>query len=126
MKNELLRASKSCQVTTNVDPAAFLHQLLANEAPLAERRRNPRYAKAMVVDVLPADEQGAPCGASIAAITRDFSIDGLSLLVHQTTKAPKLIVNCALDGDSIRLVLRVVRTRQLTDWCHEIAGVFVQ
>lgn len=91
-----------------------------------ERRAHPRYVKPIPIVALPVDEHNQPTGPALKLLAHDISAGGACLLHHEPVAARRLVLEIGpVDRGQVRLVLEVLRARQLADGTHEIAGRFV-
>lgn len=104
----------------------LINALMITRERLFERRKTPRHAITKVFSVQPLDIHGTACGEEVSAITRDISLSGASLFVHQEMTTPFLLIQDKQGEISIQIKLRILRRRPLTAWCFEVAGEFVQ
>lgn len=90
-----------------------------------ERRLEPRYAVALVVDVLPLNVRGIPCGSRRKAVTRDLSAHGIGLFadIPFETKYLRLWLPIGPEGQ-VEVLAEVLRCEPFA-FMFNIGGRFV-
>jgi hypothetical protein len=84
-----------------------------------ERRRFRRYSLITNVFAVPIDEELCPVGPAFVALSSGMSVDGMRLIHTQPSPSAQLFLE--IDGQPVRFVLSVLRTRPVGN-CFEIAG----
>ena len=90
-----------------------------------DRRREPRHAIAIEVNVIPLDAELQAAGCDFVATTRDISSGGISLIHTESTDCPFLAVEIAIPGERpFQAAVEVLRCSPVGPY-FEIAGKFV-
>lgn len=83
------------------------------QLPEMERRGHSRFHTVIPVDVQPCDANGNPCGEFTSAVTRDFSVSGLSLLQTRPIEVPFVLIRIRRGSEALTLKARVVRSQAI-------------
>ena len=104
---------------------AFVAKLLAEEYEGPQRRASRRLPVVVPVVAMPLDDNFRPRGTTFAAITRDLSTTGISLISTRAAGSRFLAVELVTPaGQKIQVVLQVLRCNTISRF-YEIAGQLV-
>ncbi|HEV8003554.1 MAG TPA: hypothetical protein VGP63_27065 [Planctomycetaceae bacterium] len=105
------------------EPPVELHQFATEETFRQkvghERRRFRRYSLITNVIAVPLDGELCPVGPPFVALSSGMSVDGMRLIHTQAAPSDRLFIE--IDGQPVRFVLSVLRSRPI-GFCFEIAG----
>lgn len=91
-----------------------------------ERRSQPRYARPIPIAATPLDAEHRAAGPALQTIARDISVEGACLICNEPVTSRRLMLELESSANStLRLVMEVLRCRQVLEGWHEIAGQFV-
>ena len=119
-----------------IDPASLLHppkavigfvERLTSGVftPGKERRKEPRYSVATIVEVQPLDEAFQPEGDAFRVVTRDISASGIGILDSRPVHSKYLAVQLTSpEGEQMQTVMEVLRCQPLGN-IYDIGGQFV-
>jgi hypothetical protein len=119
-----------------IDPASLLHPPKAIAAfigqltsgvfiPGKERRKEPRYAVAIIVEVQPLDKDFQPAGDVFRVVTRDISASGIGILDSRPVDCKYLAVQLTNpEGEQMQMVMEVLRCQRLGN-IYDIGGRFI-
>ena len=103
----------------------YVQEIRAPRRAEGERRSQPRYPLAMVVDYIPLDESQSPCGRPRKGITRDLSRDGIGMFSEAPVSAPFIRVKLPpRNGRRAELLVKVLRCERL-DFLFDLGGRIV-
>ena len=85
----------------------------SQQVPDMERREHQRFHTVIPVEVQPCDQNGEPCGEFTRAVTRDFSVSGLSFLQTRPIEVPFVVIRIVRGTESLTLKARVVRSQTI-------------
>lgn len=104
---------------------AFLKKLAAAAYHGADRRDSERHGVIVSVAAIPVDEGFRPTGKAFMGITRDVSIEGISLVHHRPIAAKYLALDLSEgDGQAMHVIMEVLRCHNVGPY-FEVAGRFV-
>jgi hypothetical protein len=91
-----------------------------------ERRRENRYALAMVVDLVPLDAGMTPCGPPQRGVTRDLSPSGIGLFAEIPLQAKFLRVLLPIHPiERVEVLVEILRCEPF-GFLYNIGGRFVE
>ncbi len=121
---------------SGIDPASLLHPPKAIAvfierltsgvfAPEKERRKEPRYSVATIVEVQPLDEEFQSQGDVFQVVTRDISASGIGILDSRPVNCKYLAVQLTSpEGRQMQMVMEVLRCQPMGN-IYDIGGKFV-
>jgi hypothetical protein len=119
--------SRLSQPTQAID--VFIGRLTSGVyASRKERRKEPRFSLAAVIDVQPLDAEFRPVGGFYQVVTRDISRSGIGILDTRPVKSTYLALHIVnFQGEKLDVVAQVLRCQQLgAAGVYDIGCRFVQ
>ena len=104
----------------------FVHELRAARGVAGiDRRGEPRYSLAVIVEFVPLDDFYRECGPARKAVTRDISEAGIGFFCEAPIDAQFLRVKLPRNGDrSVELIVRILRCER-RDFLFDVGGRIV-
>jgi hypothetical protein len=110
----------------SVELQQFVQELTRNESPgLKQKRLATRFPFAIEVPAVELDEAWEPIGIPFVTMSRNLSVEGLSLVHKSAITAPYLLIRLdQKDLPSIQMVVQKLRCRPLKGY-FEIGAKFI-
>lgn len=112
--------------TPSAELKELIDQIIDHNYDGAERRTIQRHRYHSSSMIVPLDEQFRPKGEVVAVGTLDISAGGMAFVHNEPMHDKLFAVQLAVpDGRKIQVVMKVVRSRPISEGYHEIGGQFV-